>query len=230
VETIYTLMMAHGKLTGGDLKVEGAMVVLDVGTNDVRMARMGPDMYARKYEEVVRLLKEKGAVEVIVCELKCMGFMDVQPYSNAIHSLCRRLDIRGVKTQIGISHLAQDGYHILPSCLGVLAQMYALAILGLSPEEVLDGAVPSIPAPVVEGPRSSRGVGSVQAFPNVPTGKGEAPGSSGVIASIATASPRHCVIALSRDRVTTSSRHRVTASPRHRFTCEGGSHPDAGCW
>jgi hypothetical protein len=135
VETIYTLAMARGKLTGGLLDVDGARVVLDVGTNDVRgtdrMARIEPDAFARRYGEVVRLLKEKGAVEVVACELKCMGFMDVTPYSNAIHSLSLRLDIRGCKTQIGISHLGKDGYHILPSCFTMLAKTYACAIMGV---------------------------------------------------------------------------------------------------
>ena len=135
VETIYTLMMAHDKLAQGALKVDGAVVVLDVGTNDVRgtnrMARMEPDGYARRYGEVVRLLIEKGAVGVVGCELKCMAFMDVTPYSNAIHSLCAGLGIPGVRTQIGISHLAKDGYHILPSCVTMLAKTYACAIMGV---------------------------------------------------------------------------------------------------
>jgi hypothetical protein len=128
-------MMAHGKLTGGVLKVDGTMLVLDVGTNYVRgtnrMARMEPDQFARRYSEMVWLLKEKGMVEVIGCELKCMAFMDVTPYSNAIHSLCVRLDILGVKTQIGISHLAKNGYNILPSCIMMLAKTYACAIMGV---------------------------------------------------------------------------------------------------
>jgi hypothetical protein len=92
-------------------------------------ARMEPDGYARRYGEVVWRLKEKGAVEVVGCELKCMAFMNVTPYSNAIHSLCVGLDT--VKTQIGISHLAKDGYHILPSCITMLAKTYACAIMGV---------------------------------------------------------------------------------------------------
>ena len=177
IEVVYTLAMAHEKLKKGALSIAGAMVILDVGTNDVRgtnrAAQLEQNVFRQRYEGVIRLLREKGAGGVVGCELKGMSFMDVQPYSNVIHSLCVKLGIRGVRTRIGISHLAQDGYHILPSCLGVLAQTYALAILGLLPEEVLDGAVPPILAPVVEGPRFSWGVGGMQAFPNVPTGRGE---------------------------------------------------------
>ena len=135
VEVAYTLLMVYERLQRGALKVDGAVVILDVTTNDVRgttaMAQVEPDEVAWRYERVVRLLKQKGAVEVVCCEVKSMRFMDVTPYSNALHSLCLRLGIPGCATQIGVSHLGQDGFHILPSCLTILDRTYACAIMGV---------------------------------------------------------------------------------------------------
>ena len=95
------------------------------------MAQVEPDEVAWRYERVVWLLKQKGAVEVVCCEVKSMRLMDVTPYSNALHSLCLRLGIPGCATQIGVSHLGRDGFHILPSCLTILDRTYACAIMGV---------------------------------------------------------------------------------------------------
>ena len=140
VEVIYTLMEAYDKLGRGGLKVEGEAVLLDVSTNDVRgtarVPRTRPDEVAARFERVARLLLEKGAVGVCVCEVKPMNFMDVTPYSNAIHSACLRMraqghQVQGMETQIGVSNLMKDGFHIMPSFAGVLDKTYACAVVGV---------------------------------------------------------------------------------------------------
>jgi hypothetical protein len=82
------------------------------------------------------LLLEKGAVGVCVCEVKPMNFMDVTPYSKAIHSASLRMraqghQVQGMQTQTGVSHLKKDGFHILPSFAGVLDRTYACAVIGV---------------------------------------------------------------------------------------------------
>jgi hypothetical protein len=85
---------------------------------------------------VGQLWFEKGAVGLVACELKPMSFMDVAPYSWAIHSACLRLrthedHVHGAHTQTCVSHLRKDGYHILPSFSTVLDMTYACAIRGI---------------------------------------------------------------------------------------------------
>ena len=140
VETVYTLVEACDKLERGGLDVDGRVVILDVSTNDVRgtprVPRARPDEVGQRFERVARLLFEKGAVGVVGCEVKPMNFMDVTPYSWAIHSACLRLRthghrVYGCQTQTGVSHLKKDGFHILPSFSTVLDRTYACAIMGV---------------------------------------------------------------------------------------------------
>jgi hypothetical protein len=53
IEIVYTLEMAHGKLKRGALNVAGQMVILDVGTNDVRgtnrATRLEPHVFRQRY-------------------------------------------------------------------------------------------------------------------------------------------------------------------------------------
>jgi hypothetical protein len=92
VEVVYTLMETWDKVERGVLKVEGKTVILDVSTKDVRgtkrVPRSRPDEVGRRFEGVARLLLDKSAVRVVGCEVKPMNFMDVTPYSWAIHSAC----------------------------------------------------------------------------------------------------------------------------------------------
>jgi hypothetical protein len=140
VEVIYTLMEAYGKLGRGSLKVEGEAVLLEVSTNDVRgterVLQTWPHEVAGRFERVARLLLEKGAVGVCVCEVKPMNYMDVATYSNAIHSASLRMraqghQVQGMQTQTGVSHLKKDGFHILPSFSGVLDRTYPCAVIGV---------------------------------------------------------------------------------------------------
>ena len=140
VEIVYTLMEVCGRLERGGLDVCGRAVILDVGTNDVRgtagVPWVRPGEVGERFEMVARLLLEKGAVGVVGCEVKPMKFMDVTPYSRAIHTACLRLRahghrVHGCQTQTGVSHLGKDGYHILPSFAGVLDRTYACAIMGV---------------------------------------------------------------------------------------------------
>ena len=140
VVVAYTLMEVRDKLERGVLQVEGETVILDVGTNDVRgtgrVPQSGSGDVGWRYERVGRLLFEKGAVGLVACKLKPMSFMDVAPYSWAIHSACLRLRthghrVHGCTTQTCVSHLRKDGYHILPSFSTVLNMTYACAIRGI---------------------------------------------------------------------------------------------------
>ena len=141
VVVAYTLMEVWDKLERGVLKVEGETVILNVGTNDVRgtkrVPQSCPDDVGWRFERVGGFLFEKGAVGLVACELKPMSFMDVVPYSWAIHHACLRLRTRGhrvhgVQTQTGVSHLREeDGYHIERSFSTILDRTYACAIRGI---------------------------------------------------------------------------------------------------
>jgi hypothetical protein len=79
-------------------------------------------------------LLEKGALEVCMCKVKPMNFMDVNPYCNAISDVCLRMHtqghhVHGVNTQTGVSHLKRDGFHILPSFSMLLEKTYTCAII-----------------------------------------------------------------------------------------------------
>ena len=140
METVYTLVEACDKLERGGLDVDVRAVILDVSTNDVRgtprVPRAWPDEVDQRFERVVRLLLKRGAVGVVGCEVKPMKFMDVTPYSWAIHCACLRLRthghrVHGCQTQTGVSHLGKDGFHISPSFSMVLDRTYVCAIMGV---------------------------------------------------------------------------------------------------
>jgi hypothetical protein len=134
VVTTYTLFEAFDKIRDGKIKVEGARVVLDVTTNDIRgtrgQARTTPQELINRVGKVVAIMKEKGARGVAVCEVKPMNLMDVTPYSELLHHSCKGKNIGWCRTQLGVTNLRDDGYHILPASLRVLDATYAYAIMG----------------------------------------------------------------------------------------------------
>jgi hypothetical protein len=79
---------------------------------------------------VLEALKRK-ALAVIVCEVKPMRHINVTPFSNSIHTECARREVPGCRTQLGISDLNGDGYHIRESCLPILDKTFACAIIAI---------------------------------------------------------------------------------------------------
>jgi hypothetical protein len=135
VYTTYTLFEAFSKIKDGKIMVEGARIVVDVATNDVRGTRgqpqTTPDELVDRVGKLVALLKEKGAVGVTVCEVKPMTLKDVRPYSDRLRQRCKENKIGWCRTQLGVSSLKEDGFHVLPSFLRVMNDTYAYAIMGV---------------------------------------------------------------------------------------------------
>jgi hypothetical protein len=133
--TAYTLFEVFDKVQSGKMKVDGARVILDVTTNDVRgirgLPRVTPEEIAGRVGRVVATLKEKGAKGVTVCEIKPMTTMDVTPYSELIRRRCQEKKINWCQTQFEVAHMREDGYHILPSSLKILDATYACAVVGV---------------------------------------------------------------------------------------------------
>jgi hypothetical protein len=89
-----------------------------------------------------------------VCEVKPMNFMDVNPYSNAIHSASLRMraqghQVQGIQTQTGVSHLKKDGFHILPSFSGSSTGLTHVRSLG--PSALSHTILGQVPGPEFEG-------------------------------------------------------------------------------
>jgi hypothetical protein len=135
VYTTYTLFEAFEKIWDGKIKVEGARIIIDVMTNDVRgtrgQPRVTPEEVAIRVGRVVTTVKEKGARGVAVCEVKPMSLLDVIPFSDLLRRRCVANKIGWCQTQLGIVNLKDDGYHILPSFLQVLDATYAYAVMEL---------------------------------------------------------------------------------------------------
>jgi hypothetical protein len=135
VHTTYTLFEVFEKVGDERIKVEGAEVILDVSTNDVRgtrgLPRVTPEEVSDRVWKVVATLKEKGASGVTVCETKPMKLMDVTPYSNLLQQRCRERKVGWCPTQLAVDNLKEDGYHVLPSFLQVLDATYACIVMGV---------------------------------------------------------------------------------------------------
>jgi hypothetical protein len=82
----------------GGLKVEGAMVVIDNITNDVRgsssiqpaLMPADPEEVAGSVGRLIWALKEGKSRGIIVCELKPQKTLNVTPFSAAIHQECNK--------------------------------------------------------------------------------------------------------------------------------------------
>ena len=136
VVEVFTLVEARAKLRRGEIRVEGARVVVDCLTNDVRGTRVRRRAEPWEVEERLRMVigEMRGSVGVVVCEVKPMQFMDVVPYNTRIHGLCLRTEgVYGCSTQIRHDSLGRDGYHIRPEFGSVLDRTYACAVVGRDP-------------------------------------------------------------------------------------------------
>ena len=140
VVVAYTLDEAHRRIDRGEIRVEGATVIIDDLTNDVRGTRHRPAATPQQLVRLVDTLRRRvmaaGAEAVIVCQLKPMQVVDVTPFNELLNEYLRREKERGrdgygCQTQIRLEHLKGDGYHIRPDFASVLDRTYACAFIGI---------------------------------------------------------------------------------------------------
>ena len=134
VEQVFTLWGVRDKVRRGEIRVEGARVVVDCMTNDVRGTRAQRPVEPWELEERLRVvigeLRRSGAGEVVLCEMKPMRDINVVPYNIRIHALilCNE-GVGGCSTQIQHDYLKEDGYHVRPEFGSVLDRTYACAVM-----------------------------------------------------------------------------------------------------
>ena len=140
VAVAYTLEEAHRRTDRGEFQLEGAIVVVDNLTNDVRGTRgrsaVSPQQLMRLVDGLRRKVMAAGAVAVVVCQLKPMQTTDVTPYNDLLDCYLRREKERGrdgfgCRTMIRMDSLKGDGYHLKPEFWSVLDRTYACAMLGI---------------------------------------------------------------------------------------------------
>ena len=120
--------------------MEGAIVLIDNLTNDVRGTHHRPAATPQQLIRLVDTLRRKvmtaGAEAVIVGQLKPMEVVDVTPVNELLNQYLRRERERGrdgfaCQTQTRLQHLKGDGYHIRPDYASVLDKTYACAFMGI---------------------------------------------------------------------------------------------------
>lgn len=140
VVVAYTLDEAYRRIERGEFRIEGAVVLVDNLTNDVRGTRnrpsVTPQQLLRLVDGVRRKVMAAGAAAVVVCQLKPMQTTDVTPYNEHLGDYLRREKERGrdgygCRTQIRMDSLKGDGYHVKPEFGSVLDRTYACAFLGI---------------------------------------------------------------------------------------------------
>ena len=135
VVVAYTLFEVCQKLRRGEIEVRGAVVILDVTTNDVRGTRASPQTSPAEIAEragtTIDLLAKRGCEWVVICEVKPMRHMDVAPYSYALHLKSLEKGTFGCRNQIREEDLGNDGFHLKRSSLSILEKTYACAVLGV---------------------------------------------------------------------------------------------------
>ena len=128
------------RIDRGELRLEGAIVVLDNLTNDVRGTRSRPAVTPQQLVRRVNCLRRRvmaaGATAVVVCQIKPMETVDVTPFNKVLDSYLRHerdhgRDGFGCRTQIRLDFLKGDGFHLKPEFGSVLDRTYACALLGI---------------------------------------------------------------------------------------------------
>ena len=137
VKVAYTLEDLRAKMDHEGWDVKDAVTIVDTLTNNIRNT---PSRPANSPHELVaelaktrKKLYEAGAAQVVTCEIKPMTIVDVRPYNNTLHDyLCQQPDEGlGCRTQIRMSDLKGNGFHVLPECVTILDRTYACAIRGV---------------------------------------------------------------------------------------------------
>ena len=140
VVVAYTLDEAYRRIDRGEIDVEGAIVLVDDLTNDVRGTRqrpaVTPPQLLRLVDNLRRRVMAAGAQAVTVCQLKPMQTVDVTPFNEQLCDYLRREKQRGrdgfgCRTQIRLDYHKGDGYHIRPDFSSVIDRTYACAFLGI---------------------------------------------------------------------------------------------------
>ena len=132
----YTLEAAIQRVDRGAIDVRGAIVIIDCLTNDIRGTRLRPSVSPQQLvcgvDRLRRVLKMAGAKAAVVCQVKPMRLGDVSPYNDHLSDY-----LRGQKwgfscrTQIRLSYLKPDGYHVRPQYDSIIDKTYACAIRGI---------------------------------------------------------------------------------------------------
>jgi hypothetical protein len=135
VVVCYTLEEALHRIERGNVDVEGAVVIIDNITNDVRGTRTrpqtSPEEVAERLRSLVWLMRSK-AQAVVICEVKPMYHINVNPYNLAIHhKFLDHSKVFGCRTMTRLGHLKTDGFHIGAAYVSVLERTYACALMGI---------------------------------------------------------------------------------------------------
>ena len=135
VVTAYTLEEAYFRVGRGEIRTDGALVILDNLTNDVRGTRQRQAATPQDLVQRVGMLRERmrGAAGIITCQVKPMRDVDVSQHNELLSEYLRAQGGTGYGclTQIRKEHLKGDGFHIWPQFSLVLSKQYACAIMGL---------------------------------------------------------------------------------------------------
>ena len=137
IRIAYTLEEATHRVTRGEVDVRGATVVVDNLTNDARGTRQRPaatpEEMVKRVDRLRRELLEAGAERVVIAEVKPMQQVDVRPHNRMLHHyLCAQgRGGYGVSTQIRMSWLRHDGFHIGKEFDSVVDKTYACALMGI---------------------------------------------------------------------------------------------------
>ena len=117
--------------------MRGATVVVDVLTNDVRTTRnrkaASPEELVCRVDRLRGTLCAAGASSVVTCQIKPMQATDVTPYNALLNDYLpsQGKSGHGCRTQIRLSYLKQDGFHVEPQYDSTIDRTYACAIMGV---------------------------------------------------------------------------------------------------
>ena len=113
--------------------VDGAILVIDCLTNDVRGTKrksaIGPEELIRQVD-LVRGMTQR-ARETVLCQVKPMRRVDVTRHNALLHEYLCAQGSFGCQTMIRSEYLKWDGFHILPQYKSVLHRQFACALLGI---------------------------------------------------------------------------------------------------
>ena len=138
VQVSYTTEEATHRVDRGDIVVRGATVVLDNLTNDIRdtgtRKAATPQELLRRIDRLRKGLYAAGATAMVTCQIKPMQTTDVTPYNTMLSDYLRTQGMSGYgcRTQIRLSCLKNDGYHVLPQYDSTIDKTYAFALMGIS--------------------------------------------------------------------------------------------------
>ena len=116
---------------------ENTLVVINVGTNNIRRAE-SPASIQLLQEEIIWFLKHETAVSNIVfMEAPPSVNFNIDPYNRSTQALCRKMKVKFSKTLICKGHLADDGYHVRYEFQHIMLRSVAAAILDVDPFKAL---------------------------------------------------------------------------------------------